>query len=157
MNLRPYRCRASSFALATKEAKIDKDLRQKDELMQSFTFLILVFCCSFLINCVHSAERLEQSLNSWIGRTPDDLVEAWGAPHSSYTMDKGPKVLSYESSETINRFSSYFRRPDYYSYTESCKINFFTDPSQKTLARVSYLGNSSICLDLVQTSGLRQP
>ena len=120
--------------------------------MGTFSILSLGLFIGFMSGCLHSADRLDQELATWVGRAPDDLVEAWGAPRSSYVMDKGQKVLSYESTETINRFSGYFHRPDFYSYTDTCKINFYTDSTQKTIARTSYLGNPNGCLDMLHAT-----
>ena len=93
--------------------------------MQRWSWFFFSVCPWLLASCIHFDRDIDQELAVWVGRSPDELVEVWGAPQSSYTMDKGPKVLSYEATESVSRYTSYFRRPDVYTFTESCKINFF--------------------------------
>jgi hypothetical protein len=43
--------------------------------------------------------KFEEGLNSWIGRTDDELVRVWGAPNSTYES-KGSKYLTYSRSSS---------------------------------------------------------
>lgn len=111
----------------------------------------LMFSAAFMA-CTHTSERLEQSLQSWVGKHPDTLVERWGAPASVYVMEKGSKVLSFEASEVNSRTLGYYRRSEIYTSTENCKVSFFTDTSQKSIEKFTYQGNPGACYDLVRAA-----
>ncbi len=106
--------------------------------------------------CTHTyRERLDSELGAWMGKTPDSLIERWGAPRSTYIMDNGKKALSYEETAFVSRSlgSVYaYPRPDIYSYSDSCKITFFTDSSQKLLESYTYAGAPGVCLDQIEDS-----
>ncbi len=111
--------------------------------------LALIFTMS---SCAHNyRERLDQSLTSWLGQHPDQLVEAWGAPRSTYVLESGAKALTFEESSINSRSYgySYYWRPEVYSYTEHCKITFVTDVSPKKLERYSYTGQVNVCMDII--------
>ncbi len=114
-----------------------------------------LFTSLALTACVHTADRLDTALKNWIGKHPDQLVEQWGAPRGVYVMEKGNKVLTYETSDTYSRSYGFYRRPEFYSITETCKISFFTDPSQKSIEKFSYTGTSGVCLDLIPAESSR--
>jgi hypothetical protein len=101
--------------------------------------------------CTHYSDRLESSLQGWVGKHPDLLVEQWGAPRSVYVMEKGTKVLTYEASELYSRTLGYWRRPEIYTQSENCKISFFTDATQKSIERYSYSGSPAACYDLLRS------
>lgn len=118
-----------------------------------------ILAALYLSGCAHEySQRLDAALGTWVGQHPDRLVEAWGAPSSSYTFENGSKALTYEEGATITRsFSrSYMWRPDVYSSSETCRINFFTDAGQKKIERFSYKGYPSICLEIFDND-LRAP
>lgn len=103
-------------------------------------------------SCAHYEDRLKSDLDPWVGQHPDRLVEKWGAPNSSYAMESGVKVLSYFNDRQVTRstgigYSAW--RWGNYSYSETCKINFFTDSSQKTIERYSTVGDISSCVDVL--------
>lgn len=103
--------------------------------------------------CAHYADRLKSDLDPWIGQHPDRLVEEWGAPSSNYTMENGTKVLSYVNDRQVSRTSSYGYyswRLSSYSYSESCKINFFTDAGQKKIEKYSTVGDASSCVEVLR-------
>jgi hypothetical protein len=100
--------------------------------------------------CTHYSDRLETSLQYWVGKHPDLLVEQWGAPRSVYVMDKGSKVLTYEANELYARTLGYWHRPETYTQSENCKVSFFTDSSQKTIEKFSYMGSPATCYDMIR-------
>lgn len=115
-----------------------------------------IACSLWLLSaCVHSyRDRIDSDLSSWMQQPPDRLVESWGAPRSTYTMDDGRKVLTYEDSSFVSRTVSpyyFYPRPDVYSYSDSCKISFFTDATQKLLQNYSYVGSPGVCLDMIES------
>ncbi len=100
--------------------------------------------------CVHYSDRLKSELDPWIGQHPDQLVEKWGAPNSSYAMQSGVNVLTYINDRQVSRasglgYSSW--RWSNYSYNDSCRINFFTDPSQKKIEKYTTVGDASSCVE----------
>jgi hypothetical protein len=101
--------------------------------------------------CTHYSERLDAALQAWIGKHPDQLVEQWGAPRSVYVMEKGSKVLTYESNELYSRTLGYWRRPEIYTQSENCKISFFSDASQKSIEKFTYSGSTAACYDMLRT------
>lgn len=103
--------------------------------------------------CVHYSERLKAGLDPWVGKHPDTLVEQWGAPDSSYAMESGVKVLTYTSERMVSRSTSIGYtswRFGNYSYTDSCKINFFTDGTQKKIDRYSTTGEAGSCVEVLR-------
>jgi hypothetical protein len=42
----------------------------------------IVLLGAMLSACAHTTDRLESSLQTWVGKHPDLLVEQWGAPRS---------------------------------------------------------------------------
>lgn len=122
--------------------------------LRSFTLAFLLV--SLGLGCTHTPkERLGLALDGWIGKTPDQLVEAWGAPRSTYNMDNGKKAMTYEETAFVSRTmgSLYaFPRPDIYSYSDTCKITFFTDASQKMLESYNYTGSPGVCLDQIEST-----
>lgn len=114
-------------------------------------YFYLLLISAALSGCAHYTDKLEASLQSWVGKHPDLLVEQWGAPHSVYVMEKGTKVLSFETSELYSRTLGYYRRPEIYTTSENCKISFFTDTSQKSIEKYKYSGSTSACYDMIRS------
>jgi hypothetical protein len=103
--------------------------------------------------CAHYGEALKSELSPWLGQHPDRLVEQWGAPNSFYAMENGVKVLSYFNDRQVTRstgvgYSAW--RWGNYSYSETCKINFFTDATQKKIERYSTSGTDSSCVEVIR-------
>ncbi len=115
------------------------------------TFFTLLGIIALHSGCAHTGEKLNAELQLWIGQHPDQLVEQWGAPRSVYVMEKGAKVLTYETSETSSRTMGYYRRPEIYTLTDSCKISFYTEASQKSIERFSYSGSPAVCFDMIRS------
>ncbi len=107
---------------------------------------------AILSACTHYSDRMDSSLQTWVGQHPDTLVEQWGAPRSVYVMEKGSKVLTYEASELYSRTIGYWRRPEIYTQSENCKISFFTDASQKSIEKFSYSGSPAACYDMIRSA-----
>lgn len=120
-----------------------------------FKSLWVCLASAWIGGCAHGLrEGIDRDLSSWIGQPADSLVEAWGAPRSTYTMDSGSKVLTYEETSFVNRTATpyyFYPRTDITSYSDSCKINFFTDKSQKILSSYSYVGSSGVCRDIIDS------
>ncbi|MDQ3230179.1 MAG: hypothetical protein M3Q07_00015 [Pseudobdellovibrionaceae bacterium] len=111
----------------------------------------LLVMAAVLGGCTHYNDRLESSLQNWVGKHPDALVEQWGAPRSVYVMEKGSKVLTFEANELYSRTLGYYRRPEIYTQSETCKVSFITDASQKSIEKFSYAGSPAVCYDLLRS------
>lgn len=106
-----------------------------------------------LTGCVHYQDRLAAALDPWVSQHPDRLVEKWGAPDSTYAMSSGVKVLTYTSDRTVSRYSGLGYtswRFGNYTYTDSCKISFFSDPGQKQIDRYTTSGEASACVEIIR-------
>lgn len=102
--------------------------------------------------CAHYGDRLKSDLDPWIGQHPDKLVEQWGAPNSTYAMENGVKVLSFVNDRQVSRSSGFGYsawRFSNYTYNDTCKINFFTDTSQKKIEKYTSVGDASSCVDVL--------
>lgn len=115
--------------------------------------LILSGFLAILTSCVHYQERLNLSLDPWLGRHPDQLVEQWGAPDSTYVMENGVKVLTYTTDRTVGRFSA-LGYPSWrfgnYTYSDSCKMSFFSEAGQKKIERYSTTGEAASCVEILK-------
>ncbi len=124
------------------------------------TFISLAFSLSLVTACAHSDAELSAALDPWIGKNPDQLVEKWGSPSSTYQMENGVKVLTYANDRVVSRSIGYgYRlwRHDNFSYTETCKINFFTDAARKKIEKYTTLGGAYNCLDQLNEQGIPKP
>lgn len=121
--------------------------------MQSLYRAMLFFgMLALSVACVHYGDRLKSELDPWVGKHPDQLVEQWGAPSSSYVMENGVKVLSYINDRQVSRASGLGYSPwrwSNYTYNDSCKVNFFTDGSQKKIEKYTTVGDVSSCVEVL--------
>lgn len=99
-------------------------------------------------SCVHTrSNRLQEILTSWHGHDPDQLVQTWGAPESTYTLREGGLVLTYQHTRLTSRMS-FYRYPENYSDSLSCKANFYTDEQKKVIRNSNFQGDASTCLEI---------
>ncbi len=113
----------------------------------------LFLTAPFFLSCAHNEDLIKSQLDVWLQKQPDKLVEAWGAPDSNYTMDNGSRVLSYNSEKVQSRTTGLAGSPyrfGNYTYSESCKINFYTDPVKKTITRYTTSGEDYACVDAIR-------
>ena len=68
-------------------------------------------------------------------------------------MENGRKVLTFEESAFVSRSlgTFYYVRPEVYSYSDNCKLSFFTDAQQKVIESYSYTGSAGVCLELIES------
>ncbi|MBC7662039.1 MAG: hypothetical protein H7249_20280 [Chitinophagaceae bacterium] len=121
--------------------------------LSSASFLLGLGLTLFTVSCAHFEEQLKTDLEPWVGQSPDRLVEQWGAPNSNYAMTNGTKVLSYFNERSTMRSAGMGRaswRFGTYTYTDSCKVNFFTDANQKKIERYTTTGDIATCLEAVR-------
>lgn len=60
--------------------------------------LLLLAAVSTLSGCANFGAKVE----SWQGRTTDDLIRAWGPPSSTETLSDGGRVISYTHGHQIS-------------------------------------------------------
>ncbi len=116
--------------------------------------VLVVWTSSVLLSaCAHHQEFVNSKLDLWLGSHPDKLVEAWGAPDSSYTMENGTRVLSYTTERIQSRYSGLAVSPyrfGNYTYSESCQMSFYTDPEKKTISRYMAPGDDNACVEAIR-------
>ena len=120
-------------------------------MMKRYSILLLL--CG-LAACA-TTEKYEAILESWIGKSENALVEAWGPPDSVYETD-GTKYLSYAKSGThyvpgtfptyrttivgnTRHTHSYGGTPGYI-YNQNCKTSFAI--IAKTIKKWRWEGNA---------------
>jgi len=70
--------------------------------MRATVFLLVLL---LLAGCVSMAERRQQfaqAMDSWVGRSADDLISSRGPPTNSATLSTGGKVLEYARSVMVS-------------------------------------------------------
>ena len=95
--------------------------------------IVLFVCIFFLGTSCSPYKQAWKALNSWIGKTENQLYGHWGAPSQVFKMDDGKIIVYQEGSnyhETGNR-------------TTTCKIQFFINNSG-TIYNCSFDNCSSI-------------
>jgi hypothetical protein len=55
--------------------------------------LALVIC--LLFGCTSRQERMNSSMNPWVGQHQDDLLRQWGPPTQEIRLSNGGSILSY--------------------------------------------------------------
>jgi hypothetical protein len=76
----------------------------KEEVMW-MKIVVLMMTISLFFGCATTA-NYEKILQSWVGSNIDQLVSAWGPPHSSYTLSDGGSVLEY-SNQNVAQIGGY--------------------------------------------------
>lgn len=62
---------------------------------------IAAISASLLAGCTFpTTQAYRDSVQSWVGRTADNLVMAWGAPDRSFDFSDGGRLLEYDRSQT---------------------------------------------------------
>jgi hypothetical protein len=69
--------------------------------MKQFRWVGLVWALVALAGCAPQ-EGYREIVQTWIGNSADELVQAWGPPTSSYQLDSGGHVLQYDRSRTVS-------------------------------------------------------
>lgn len=128
-------------------------------------------CLNVITACSHTPRQsLDEVLASWHGSNPDALVEAWGAPSSTYDMSHGGRTLTYQNQRLTSGYAytgSHWQYRHYWHYrsrpfaywpygysesvvgTHSCRINFVTDPKQEKIVSSSFVGDARTCQELI--------
>lgn len=67
------------------------------KLLNCLSILSLIF----LAGCATTA-KYEAKLNTWIGQTPEHLINTWGYPAGSFDHPNGNRVYVYSASRTVS-------------------------------------------------------
>lgn len=99
-------------------------------------FLALI-CVLFLWSCGHTLADYQKMLNTWVGRSADELVTEWGVPSGTYEKTDGSKVFQYEKKKIYGdsgyaTYDGYYRYPSVtyypgYMKTLECITIFYID------------------------------
>jgi len=57
-----------------------------------------IFIAALLLSSCATSGKFKSTMDSWVGRTADDMVASWGPPQSSYRMSDGRQVLQWSRS-----------------------------------------------------------
>lgn len=75
--------------------------------MKNITLLSLL-----LLSACATTGNYEANLNSWRGRTPEELIEKWGYPDGTFDHPNGNKVYIYSNSRSTASVSpSIYQNP----------------------------------------------
>ena len=56
---------------------------------------MLVLLCAFILTACSSTPGYNEQLESWVGVSEEHLVDNWGMPDSTFTLDADTRVLTY--------------------------------------------------------------
>jgi len=68
---------------------------------------VLVLCGVVLLlaGCANSV-RYGNLLNTWVGKSEENLVKTWGIPSRSYKMADGQKMVEYNNAQNVFAFNT---------------------------------------------------
>jgi len=73
--------------------------------------LIGVFCALFVLGCASTQQRKSDftvSMDSWVGKSADDLVSEKGPPTGNFQLSTGQRILEYLDKDTVSGSTSGF-------------------------------------------------
>lgn len=77
-----------------------------------------------LAGCAATGTVRDLNVRDWVGHSEQHLVTAWGAPHHSYTMVAGGKMIGYQFTD---RTVSWWPKGQMITQIRNCMVNFETD------------------------------
>lgn len=89
------------------------------------------------IGCVTAPteDKYKAVLNSWVNSPADNLIQVWGPPTQTYTLDNGDKILTYDKSNG-SAFVGALAVPI------NCKTSFVISEGTHKIKNWSYEGNA---------------
>ncbi len=101
--------------------------------MRKVSFVII--CLLLVVGC----RSLRKDMDSWIGRSGEELISAWGAPKASVNLDDGRKTMTWVHhwKDGKWRLSHYCRR----SFTVSAEgivVHWVVEDCPGSLRVISY-------------------
>jgi hypothetical protein len=106
----------------------------------------------FLAACGQSAaQQNADDLASWKGQPVDRLVFEWGPPTSTWTMQNGRTVMSFEHEVVENDYSydDYGNRVLEDTTHQKCTVNWITDTTSSFLIESKVIGDASVCEEMI--------
>lgn len=72
--------------------------------------LLIVFLLVTVLatSCTSTKKEYEENLETWLGKTENEMIMGWGIPDRQYQLDKRTKVVSYVDEERVIYPSSGF-------------------------------------------------
>jgi hypothetical protein len=75
-------------------------IKEKDVSQNELLILVIGISVLLLISLVFwfhkkKTTNIEEDMKSWLKRSKDDLLMAWGPPTSVFPMDNGKEIWSY--------------------------------------------------------------
>ncbi len=107
---------------------------------------MLILLCAFILTACSSTATYNEQLKSWVGVSEEHLVDNWGMPDSTFTVDADTRVLTYvedngEGDRDIYTQQIYYPAISEQTFSgpdpdreniEYCKISFTVDNSVVT-------------------------
>lgn len=95
----------------------------------------------FLSGCATTA-NYQEAMESWLGKSEEELVTKWGAPQSVYTLSNNKKILSYIEDLGGSARTNVSYGTAYTTYSQhTCKTDFVLDTSGQ-IESFKFEGNS---------------
>jgi len=104
---------------------------------------LLLLTIAAIVGCTTARKsEFENSLNSWVGKPKDSLVESWGPPHSVYQMNSGDEMLTYQESRSLTIVQPMPGTRGFYAapVNRSCQTTFIVS-REGVIDRWQYKGN----------------
>lgn len=62
-------------------------------------FFGLLSACALALLCLSCATtaKYKRHVDQWVGRSQDELIQSWGSPEASRTLENGNRILSYHA------------------------------------------------------------
>ena len=112
---------------------------------------LAIFLIPFFVACTSSPKiTIKEALDSWMGKSEQELITSWGIPSRSYQLD-GKKLIEYNfnSSSFVTTISDNYNYSEYnyfpptaetYQVNNTCRITFTIQGS--IIRSASWRGNS---------------
>jgi hypothetical protein len=62
--------------------------------------VLVLLLCLWLFGCATTA-KYEAQLDTWIGKSEDSLIAAWGVPDKAYNLRDGKKAIEFIRKDTF--------------------------------------------------------
>lgn len=91
--------------------------------------ILLLGTMLILPGCATTA-NYQRAVESWVGHSSDELIQAWGPPVSEYKLNNGSKILTYVfdgGSVGYANYNPYLNTTIINQSRQSCKTMFTVD------------------------------
>ena len=98
--------------------------------------IFAIALCITLAGCQTMAA--DSVMKEWPGKQESQVIEAYGAPDSTYKVSKNEKVISYNSSGGVGMLTPNSNGPLGLAVSGSCRINFIINSG--VVKKMNYVG-----------------